>query len=123
MKAKTIVDMLFNFDLPIGRLFGSKSMYREANPDNLVLFNANIITKSHGKIWWGDLDLTKDFKKLKSVAKEIGEPLYVLYEMDARFGAENDNVEDLIKKAVWNTDEDYYPDINNYLLRKKENGN
>jgi hypothetical protein len=74
----------------MGRMIsGSKSLYRQRYPDNEVYFNANIVIESAGKIWYGDIDLTLDTPKLKEVANILGEPLYVLYEMDARFENEN----------------------------------
>jgi hypothetical protein len=77
--------------LMMGRMIsGSKSGYRERYPDNLVVFNANIATKSRGKIWYGDLDVTLDYEKLASVAEALKEDLFVLYEMDGRF--ENENI-------------------------------
>lgn len=70
----------------------SKSFYRENFPNNEVYFNANIFIidkkKAH-KIWYGDLDLTIDEKVLKKIAKEIKYDLYILREMDGRFGNEN----------------------------------
>jgi hypothetical protein len=76
--------------LHIGRMIsGSKSSYRNRHPDNLVVFNANIVTKSRGKIWHGDLDITIDYEKLKEVAEKIKEDMYILYETDARFEKEN----------------------------------
>jgi len=93
---------LFNDNnLIVGRMIsGSKSGYKEQYPDNLVIFNANIITKSRSKVWFGDIDVTFDFDNLKTVADKLGEDLYILYEMDARFGTENDLIEELINKAV-----------------------
>jgi hypothetical protein len=83
-----------------GRLLSwSKSTYRFAYPDNDVYFNANIFTQ-HGKIWYGDLDLTLDEKKLKKVAREIKEDLYILKEMDGRFGGESEPIEKIKQKAV-----------------------
>lgn len=52
---------------------------------HLCVFNANICTKSRGKIWFGDLDLTADVSELKRLAAEQGEDIYVLREKDARF--------------------------------------
>ena len=76
--------------LTLGRMiFGSKSGYWERHPDNLVVFNANVVTKRGGKVWYGDLDVTREFEKLKDVADALGEDLYVLREMDARFENEN----------------------------------
>lgn len=68
-----------------GRMIsGSKSGYRMRFPDNRPVFNANVCVES-GKIWYGDLDLTLDGDKLQGLANELGERVYVLYEMDARF--------------------------------------
>ncbi|HRT03412.1 MAG TPA: hypothetical protein P5513_05690 [Candidatus Diapherotrites archaeon] len=76
--------------LRLGRMIsGSKSWYSEKYPDHLVIFNANIITESRGKIWYGDLDITFEIEKLKKIAKILNEDLYVLYESDARFENEN----------------------------------
>lgn len=73
-------------------------------PGHLCVWNANIVVKSFGKIWFGDLNITKEGKILKEIAAEIGEPLYVLREMGCRFDTEKDPTELLIGRAVWNTD-------------------
>ena len=93
---------LFNYNgLPMGRMLTfSKSIYLEENPENLIVFNANILTEKQGKIWFGDLDVTKDFNKLKEVADTLNENLYILRESDARFGKENEPIENLLCKAV-----------------------
>jgi hypothetical protein len=82
---------------PIGRMIsGSKSSYWRAHPDNLVIFNANVCTDT-GKVWYGDLDITKDSVKLKEAAETMNCRLYVLYEHDARFDNE---AKPLLEKAV-----------------------
>ena len=86
-----------------GKIFGSKSMYHEEYPDTLVIFNANICTPDGKKIWYGDIDVTKDSKKLKKVASTLKKELYVLREMDARF--ENEE-KPLVNKYVYKTDGD-----------------
>lgn len=89
---------------------GSKSRYRDANPDNFVIFNANIVSKRAGqKVWYGDLDLTKDFERLKQLADEAGDTLYFLREMDGRFENENINAKEAKKRAVWSTAETCAP--------------
>ena len=90
-----------------GRMIsGSKSTYRSANPDNLAVFNANLVSANHKKkIWYGDLDLTKDGHKLKEIAWLLEDTFYVLQEMDCRFDTETDKFEDLVQRAVWTTDE------------------
>lgn len=89
----------------MGRMISySKSEYREKNPHSVCYFNANIFTLQEGKIWYGDLDLTKDGESLKRIAEEKGQTLFVLKEMDGRF--ENEGLLDFatIKKAaVWDT--------------------
>jgi len=82
--------IFMNNGLMIGRMIsGSKSGYRDRYPKNLVVFNANIVTKSRGKVWHGDLDVTIDYEKLESVAEVLEEDLYILYEMDGRFENED----------------------------------
>ena len=77
-----VTDTFFKY----GRMIsGSKSDYSRRHPDNKVYFNANVCTKSKGKIWYGDLDLTLDGEKLIEFAQNIGEELFILREMDGRF--------------------------------------
>lgn len=73
-----------------GRLItGSKSSYLDRHPNNQAFFNANVATKEHGKLWYGDLDLsTKDKEALEELASELETTVYVLREMDGRFGME-----------------------------------
>jgi hypothetical protein len=73
--------------LSVGRIFGSKTGYHRSHPKNIYIPNANICTKEHGKIWYGDLDLTVDAETLKKISKKLKTPLYVFYEMDARWKA------------------------------------
>jgi len=118
-KVKEYIKVFEKRGLIISRMVsGSKTGYTNRYPDNLVIFNANVIIKSVGKIWHGDLDLTFDAPILKQIADELDETLYVLYEMHARFGNENRPVEELIKKAVWSTDSDWEPTLANYLKLK-----
>ena len=85
----------------MGRMIsGSKSSYMQLYPKHVVVFNANIVTKSRGKVWFGDLDLTLDEAKLKIVASALKEPLYVLREMDARFENEDQDFKFYQAKAV-----------------------
>lgn len=104
MKNQEKIEIFNKNDLLLGRMICScKSYYRTKNPGNLVIFNANVIGEKSGKIWYGDLDITKDGKNLKKVSEELNERLYVLREMDARFGTENEQLDKLIKLAVWNS--------------------
>jgi hypothetical protein len=68
-----------------GRMIAaSKGRYLQANPNNLVVFNANVCTENT-KIWYGDLDLTLDKEKLSLAAVALGKEIYVLRELDGRF--------------------------------------
>jgi hypothetical protein len=97
-------ELLRGNNLPMGRMMSySKSGYREANPHSVCYFNANIITVADGKVWYGDLDLTKDGEALKQVAEEAGVVLYVLRELDGRFADEGKSGVELVKVAVWDT--------------------
>ena len=85
--------------LILGRMIAaSKSTYCQEHQGEVVIFNANVITKTHGKIWYGDLNINLDFDNLKNIADHLGEDLYVLMEGDARFGYENDPIDVLISK-------------------------
>ena len=83
-----------NNKLMPGRMIsGSKSGYWENHKENLIVFNANIIAESRGKVWHGDLDVTLDYENLEKASEELGEPLYILREMDARFEKEDAGIE------------------------------
>ena len=84
---------------------GSKSVYKSSKPKDLIIFNANVFMKDMGKVWYGDLNLTEDYVILKSIAESLDTTLYVLWEMDGRFGKEKRSIDELVKKSVWNTDE------------------
>jgi hypothetical protein len=85
---------------PARMISGSKSGYRNAHPDNLVCFNANIFVLGEGKVWFGDLDITLDEEKLKEVAGGLGKDLFILREMDGRFGNEDLPDSKIIELAV-----------------------
>ena len=57
----------------------------------------------YGKVWYGDLNLTEDYKVLKNIGITLNSTLYILWEMDARFGEEMKPLNELLDKAVWNT--------------------
>jgi len=93
-----VTTLLIEQKLQIGRMISGG---KRSPQGHICVWNANIVTESRGKVWFGDLDLTLDGDKLQKVADTIGEKLYVLREHDCRFSAENDPVEELIEKAVW----------------------
>ena len=94
------------YNLHSGRMLGgSKTGYTIERPNNLILFNANVLMKDIGKVWHGDLNLTADYLVLKDIAKSLNTTLYVLWESDGRFGEENKPLTALLDKAVWSTDD------------------
>ena len=86
-------------------LSGTKWGYQEEHPEDLIVWNANVLMKDMGKVWYGDLNLTKDYIVLKSIAHSLDTTLYILWESDGRFGEENKPIDELIKKSVWDTDD------------------
>lgn len=83
-KRKPIERLPINFANP-GRMISGTKRGPEGHE---CVFNANVCTKSAGKIWFGDLDLTDDANDLRRLAAEKNETVYVLREMDARFTTE-----------------------------------
>ncbi len=93
-----------------GRMIaGSKSSYSGEHSNDFIIFNANVVMRDYGKVWYGDINLTEDYKMLKRIAECLNETLYILWEHDGRFGAENDPIDELIEKSVWNTTVDENP--------------
>jgi hypothetical protein len=97
-----IMESIFeNEKLFSGRMLSfSKSGYRDKFPDNEVYFNANIFVLGEGKIWYGDIDVTKEKEQLENVAREIGKDLYILREMDGRFENEELKDSEIITRAM-----------------------
>jgi hypothetical protein len=71
-----------NFSLRMGRMISGSKRGPEGH---VCVFNANLCTRSGGKVWFGDIDITADAEQLKALAAEKGEDVYVLREHDARF--------------------------------------
>jgi hypothetical protein len=102
-----------------GRMIGSsKTGYKNEHPDDLIIFNANVLMSDVGKVWHGDLNLTEDYLVLNGIAKSLNTTLYVLWESDGRFGEENKPLTALLDKAVWSTD-DTKPTKEWYLNKQK----
>jgi hypothetical protein len=66
----------------MGRMISAS---KTAPKGHVCVFNANVCSKSRGKIWFGDIDITADAEDLKRLAAQEGEEIYVLRERDARF--------------------------------------
>ena len=100
---KDIDELMKAQSLYMGRMI---SPHKSAPKGCVCVWNGNLVSPSRGKVWFGDLNLTREGEKLKEVAKAAGETLYVLREMDCRFDTENDSVELLLQRAKWNTDQE-----------------
>lgn len=61
------------------------SVVKTSPKGNVRVFNANVCSKSRGKFWFGDIDLTDDADDLRKLAADKGEAIYILRERDARF--------------------------------------
>jgi len=96
-------ELFKKYKLCCGRMISGNKRSPEGN---FCVWNANIIVRSVGKVWHGDLNITKEGPLLKQIAYEFGEHLYVLREHDCRFDTENDPIELLISRAVWDTSKD-----------------
>ena len=101
----TYYDIFAKHSLFLSRIMSfSKSFYYKEFPTHQIVFNSVVFTKEDGKVWQGDLDLTLDGDTLKKIAEEIGKTLYVVREMDGRFGAENLPIKEIIGKAIWTSE-------------------
>lgn len=106
--------------VPGSMISGSKSGYRNNNPNNLAIFNSNICTidgEEFEKIWFGDIDLTLSSKNLINLSKILNKTIVVLHEMDGRF--ENE-VKPLIHKYVYKVDPDGTESLGNGYERHFE---
>lgn len=100
MTQKTFDDIVLRYLGHHGAMVsGSKSRYMKDNPHNKVVFNANVVIPVYGKIWYGDIDITKSKKNLIDFCKKIDTDLYILYELDFRFEKEGRSLEDAIAKV------------------------
>lgn len=100
---RTQSDVFASVGLPLGLCLGSKSGYRQSHRKHFFMPNANVFCRSHGKIWWGDLDLWRHAQQLERVARRLRCQLYVLQEMDGRFEQADQPFAEVSRRAVWHT--------------------
>jgi hypothetical protein len=79
---------------PPGRMIArSKSGFRRANPDEAVVWNANVClagpNQPAAKVWAGDVSLSLDERKLVALAARTGMTAYLLPEYAARWRYED----------------------------------
>ena len=90
-----------------GRLLSmSKSAYSNNRQGNIVVYNGNLFIKQdkkYQKIWYGDIDVSREILNLTKLADKLKTTVYLLREMDGRF--ENE-AKPKIEKAVISVDPD-----------------
>lgn len=96
--------------LPKGRCLGSKSGYRALHHRHFFVPNAYVFCHSAGLIWWGDLDLWIDARKMEHVARALRQRLYVLSEGRAIRDSATMLFSDVQQRAVWHTGGPILPD-------------
>ena len=67
----------------LGSHFGSKSTYRNENPNNEVYFNSSVCMKGSEYdyvIYHGDIDVTIANGRLQNICNDIGETIYIIHE-------------------------------------------
>jgi hypothetical protein len=67
----------------------SKTSYQEKHPDQVAVFNANVVLSPRVKVWHGDINLSADEPLLHELARLTGRIVYLLYEGDGRFDKED----------------------------------
>jgi len=113
----------YNFN-PSRMISSSKSFYRGQHEYNLISFNGNIFLKEKDtfiKVWWGDIDISLEGDILKKISNDIGKTLYVVSEMEGRFG--NENNQNILEVAIWDTTQEtpyVTQDMFDEFERKKE---
>jgi len=63
----------------------SKSLYHKTHRSHIVLFNACLFNAKGEEVWWGDVDLTLDWKAFYETAHALTETLILTPEMPYRF--------------------------------------
>lgn len=85
IKKITLESLIYDLLGARGKLLSaSKSIYSYDNPKNLVVFNANLVIDGK-KVWYGDIDLTLQYQRLKTISSYVNKKVYILSEIDARF--------------------------------------
>ena len=84
IQQQTAIEILGSLDPLIA---WSKSGYSRDHPDDLIVYNANVLAEET-KIWYGDLNVTESAPKLQDLANVLRQKVLVLDEMDAKWDTE-----------------------------------
>jgi len=102
-----------------GRMIAStKTGYDAAYPDHVAIFNANVCVAGR-KVWFGDLDLTRDEPRLHELAARVKAAVHVLSERDARFAHE---AEPLLDEALYWIEPGQEPGFDQQLICRDATG-
>jgi len=63
----------------------SKTFYRATHPSHILLFNACLFDAKGEEVWWGDVDLTEDWRVFFGTSYALTETLILTPEMPYRF--------------------------------------
>ena len=87
MNKDSILEVFSKYKLHHGRVIGSKTMYCNKHPNNIIIFNAYIYNNKKRMVWYGDLDLTKNAKTLEKIRQELKiKELHIFTETDGAYG-------------------------------------
>jgi len=67
-----------------------------------VFWNGNIFDSSANKIWYGDINFTRDAGKLQKIASALNEKIYVTTESPYRFMGAFGNTENITAEKLEN---------------------
>ena len=123
------------YGLPYGRTIGGKEGFLGTKKNNIILYNAVILSKD-GIVWMGDLDLTVDKAKIDNVAKIVNQELIVedecfktVYSTKTGLSGKYKKYEELYNsfekltdKAIRKLNNNRYPTILQEDMKVKEDG-
>jgi hypothetical protein len=89
------------------------------NPDQAVVFNANVATKENGKLWHGDLDASLMEDGLIDLSRRLDETVYLLADADARFRNEE---RPLLDRAVYSVTPEGYTKFDCRRFERRHDG-
>ena len=73
---------------PRGQILGSRVLYRESHPKDVVIFDASVGVSGLGIVWAGDLNVSQSATSLKSLAARVKNEVWVHTEAHAANAAD-----------------------------------
>jgi len=56
---------------------GCPTLYREAHPAHIIMYNIILCTENE-KLWFGDIDVTRELILLRKVSNEVKQDIYMM---------------------------------------------